>query len=163
MAHEYISIDLDAVENPGLSKRTPVQYCTADPARSGVCIAAATFASAVAFGIATLAKGSSDAKECKKVHTGSFDQVHWQVYAEGGKTCDTTAQLDTIAGAMNKYLSSQHGNICGVKCIKMDHGGTWRGYVTLGSTSENLDTFHCGESFKFGDCAKGGNKDISLN
>ena len=89
----------------------------------------------MAFGIAMLAKGGSDAKECNTVHTGSTnDKVHWEVYAEGGQHCDTSAQLDTIAGAMKKYLSSQHGNICGVKCIKLDHGGTWRGYVTLGGT-----------------------------
>ncbi|KAK8109424.1 hypothetical protein PG999_007561 [Apiospora kogelbergensis] len=144
-AHEYISIDLDVVENPSLSKRTPVQYCTANPSRSGVCIAAASFASAVAFGISMLAKGGSDAKECNTVHTGS-----------------TNDELDTIAGAMKKYISSQHGNICGVKCIKLDHGGTWRGYVTLGSTREDLSTYHCGNSYTFGDCGKGGNKDISL-
>ncbi|KAF2502903.1 hypothetical protein BU16DRAFT_521551 [Lophium mytilinum] len=83
----------------------------------------------------------------------------WQVYGEGGDNCDSTAQLETIAGAMNKFLSSQNDSICGVKCIKMDHGGTWRGYVTIGTAGEDLTSYHCGSSFSFGSCDSGGNGD----
>ncbi|KAI1131822.1 hypothetical protein F5Y10DRAFT_261761 [Nemania abortiva] len=147
-ANVFGTIELDG--DGDLQKRRRVDYCIRDPARSGVCVALSGAVSGVAFGIASLLKSDSSGNDCK-AHSGSVDNVHWTVYAQG-KHCDTTAQLSTIAGAISDYLRAQGGNVCGVHCIRLTHGGTWQGYVTLGPEDEVLDNYYCGSAYHFGNC-----------
>ncbi|KAJ8128189.1 hypothetical protein O1611_g5447 [Lasiodiplodia mahajangana] len=152
-AHVVGTMELDG----DLEKRRVVDYCVADPARSGVCVALSGVVSAVAFGIASILKSDSDANDCT-AHSGQVDDIHWSVFANGSH-CDTTAELGTIAGAMANYLRTQNQSLCGVHCIKMTHGGTWQGYVTLGPAGEPLDNYYCGSAYSFGDCGSGGKSD----
>ncbi|KAJ8118252.1 hypothetical protein ONZ43_g4032 [Nemania bipapillata] len=151
--HVTASLDLG-----DLDKRRVVDYCIEDPARSGVCVALSGVVSAVAFGIASLVKADSDAQDCS-THTGTADNVTWSVYAEG-QHCDTTAQLGTIAGAITNYLRAQGSNVCGVHCIRLTHGGTWEGYVTLAANGESISNYYCGSAFQFGSCGSGGESDV---
>lgn len=128
-------------------------------AEAGVCIAVTSFLLTLALGIASQVKSDSKANDCTE-HTGAIDGVHWSVYAEG-RNCDTTAQLDTIAGAIAVYLRKQNSSVCGTHCIRMDHGGTWNGYVTLAPAGQNIDNFYCGRAYTFGQCGSGGNGDIN--
>lgn len=72
-------------------------------------------------GIAGLVKGGSDKHDCK-AHSGFIDEANWKVYATG-KNCDTSAELETIQGAIAEYLRSVDDEICGVQCLKMTAGG----------------------------------------
>jgi hypothetical protein len=111
----------------------------------------------VALGIAGLLKNNSNAKDCK-VHEGSIDNVHWRAYATGAN-CDTTAQIRTIEGAMQKYIEKQDREVCGVTCLKFSHGGTYVGYVTIAAKGTKLDGYYCGQSNRFGNCVSGGEDD----
>ena len=124
----------------------------------GVCVGIGSGISGIIFGIAGLMKASSDRKDCSE-HSGSIDGVTWKVYATG-RNCDTTAQIDTIRGAISNYLQSVNESVCGVHCLKMSHGGTYNGFVTLAPAGTPLDGFYCGQSMSFGDCVSGGERDV---
>lgn len=91
-------------------------------------------------------------------HVGSIDGVTWKVWADGNN-CDTTAQLNTISGAVQNYLRDSNKEVCGVHCVKLTHGGTWNGYITLAAPGEDLDDFYCGKFQPFGNCGSGGEDD----
>ncbi|KAL6831562.1 hypothetical protein V8C40DRAFT_236752 [Trichoderma camerunense] len=141
-----------------LQARKHVKICTASSARAGVCVAVTAVIAQVSLGIAGLVKGDSDKHDCK-AHSGSIDGVSWKVYATG-RNCDTSAELKTIQGAIAEYLRSVDDHVCGVHCLKLTHGGTWTGYVTLAPKGNNLDTFYCGSSNSFGHCVDGGKENV---
>ncbi|MCJ1271286.1 hypothetical protein MMC22_011186 [Lobaria immixta] len=162
--HHTAHIDLanfeeraDGLSEQSLEKRLNVNICSVDAAHTGVCVAVGAVTAQIAFGIAGLMKSDSNANDCT-AHTGSVDGVTWKVYATG-RNCDTTAQLETIQGAVTKYLEEQDKNVCGVHCLKLSHGGTYVGYLTIAPAGENLDRYYCGEYQSFGDCVSGGKND----
>jgi hypothetical protein len=114
-------------------------------------------AAVIGIGIASVLKNNSDAKDCT-THTASIDNVHWKVYATGA-SCDTTAQVRTIQGAVNKYIDKLDGEVCGVHCLKVTHGGTYAGFVTIAPKGTPLDGYYCGHSNRFGNCVSGGEDD----
>jgi hypothetical protein len=114
------------------------------------CIALGALGASVAGIIAAVVKSDSNNNDCT-AHTGSIDDVNWKVYASG-RNCDTTAQLSTIDGALTNYLRSQNDSVCNIKCIKLDHSGTWTGYVTIAPAGTNLDNYYCGTGYSFGNC-----------
>jgi hypothetical protein len=140
-----------------LKARKDVKTCIATSARAGVCVAIASYLTTTGFNIATQVKSSSNNHDCS-VHNGHVDNVTWSTYATGNN-CDTTAQASTIAGSIDKYLRAQDSNVCGVHCLKMTHGGTWTGYVTLAPQGTDLNSFYCGSSNSFGQCSSGGKND----
>lgn len=123
-----------------------------------MCASVVSLVGGIAFEITSLVKGNSDANDCT-AHSGSVDKVHWTVFANGSH-CDTTAQLNTIAGAIANYMRAQDSKVCGVHCIKLTHGGTWQGYISLAANGENLDTYYCGSAFSFGNCGSDGESDV---
>lgn len=165
----------DGLSERSLEKRVNIDICTASAARAGkyfaapeqdqtantssigVCVAISAVVAQVSLGIAGLVKSDSNAHDCSE-HSGSIDGVTWKVYATG-RNCDTTAQLDTIQGAVTKYLEKQNKNVCGVHCLKLSHGGTFTGYVTLAPAGTSLDGYYCGQYNSFGDCVSGGKND----
>lgn len=180
--HHTAQIDLanfeeraDGLSERSLEKRLNVNICTVDVAHAGkyfaapeqdqtankssigVCVAVGAVIAQVAFGIAGLVKSDSNAHDCT-AHQASIDNVTWRVYATG-RNCDTTAQLETIQGAVTKYLEKQDKKVCGVHCLKLSHGGTYVGYLTIAPTGQSLDKYYCGEAYKFGDCVSGGKND----
>lgn len=162
--HHTAQIDLanfeeraDGLSERSLEKRLNVNICTVDVAHAGVCVAVGAVIAQVAFGIAGLVKSDSNAHDCT-AHQASIDNVTWRVYATG-RNCDTTAQLETIQGAVTKYLEKQDKKVCGVHCLKLSHGGTYVGYLTIAPRGQSLDKYYCGEAYKFGDCVSGGKND----
>ncbi|KAJ7205508.1 hypothetical protein GGX14DRAFT_397654 [Mycena pura] len=140
-----------------VAARRNVDYCIANAAQTGNCIQAAAFLAAIGVGIASILKSDSDNNDCT-THSGGVDSVTWEVYATG-KNCNTDAELQTIAGAIDVYLRAQNKSVCGVHCIRLTHGGTYSGYVTLAAPGFNPDNFYCGSAYTFGQCGTGGGND----
>jgi len=147
--------------NHTLAPRTPVNICVKDSGRAGVCVAIAGIVTTIGVAIGNSVKGSSN--DGCKVHSGAIDDVHWKVYATGknGKQtdCGTTAQVSTIAGAIDEYLRDVDKDVCGVHCLRMTHGGTWAGYVSLAPAGLPVDNYYCGPAYSFGSCVNGGKND----
>lgn len=137
--------------------RQGIRYCISDTARAGVCVAVSGIIGQIGTGIAGVVKGKSDKHDCSAVD-GTVARANYRVYATG-RNCDTTAQLGTIAGAIDKYLRDVDSEICGTHCIQLTHGGTWTGYVVLAPAGTEVDSFYCGSAYKFGSCATGGKND----
>lgn len=72
---------------------------------------------------------SSSNKDCT-LHTGTVDGVQWR-YSATGEDCTTNAQLKTIRGAVDAWLKAGVEGQCKNVCLRMTHGGTWTGYVSL--------------------------------
>ena len=101
---------------------------------------------------------NSNANDCSP-HFASLDSLNWKMYATGDN-CDTTAQQSTIEGALTKYVQdSANGSVCGVVCLKMTHGGTWAGFITLAAPGYDASNYFCDDYDSFGSCASGGEKD----
>jgi hypothetical protein len=107
-------------------------------------------------GLPTLIRDLSDQQSCRHM-TGAFDNVKWSFYATG-QHCDTTAQESTIQGAIAEYIrNAENGKICGTQCLRQDHGGTWNGWLKLGSVSSFNEDAYCGVGLPFDKCISGGN------
>jgi hypothetical protein len=92
--------------------------------------------------------------------TGTFDNVKWSFYATG-QHCNTTAQEATVQGATAEYIrNAENGTICGTQCLRLDHDGTWNGWLKLGSVSSFNENAYCGIGLPFDKCISGGNDDI---
>ncbi|KAF4211816.1 hypothetical protein CNMCM5878_002017 [Aspergillus fumigatiaffinis] len=107
-------------------------------------------------GLPTLIRDLSDQHSCRHM-TGAFDNVKWSFYATG-QHCDTTAQESTIQGAIAEYIrNAENGTICGTQCLRLDHGGTWNGWLKLGSVSSFNEDAYCGVGLPLDKCISGGN------
>ncbi|GFF42668.1 hypothetical protein IFM61606_07757 [Aspergillus udagawae] len=104
-------------------------------------------------------RGLSDEHSCRRM-TDTFDNVKWSFYATG-QHCNTTAQEATVQGAIADYIrNAENGTICGTQCLRLDHGGTWNGWLKLGSVSSFNENAYCGIGLPFDKCISGGNDDI---
>ncbi|KAJ5876507.1 uncharacterized protein N7529_002091 [Penicillium soppii] len=111
--------------------------------------------SAIAGGIKEL----SNQHDCR-VMSGSINGISWSYHSMGAH-CDTTAQLDTIAGAIKKYLDkSEHYKVCGTQCLRLEHGGTWNGWLKFGPASGFNKNAYCGPGLSFSGCISGGNNGL---
>ncbi|KAG2001286.1 hypothetical protein GB937_010305 [Aspergillus fischeri] len=110
-------------------------------------------------GLPTLIRGLSDQQSCRHL-TGTFDNVNWSFYATG-QQCDATVQESTIQGAIAEYIrNAAHGKICGTQCLRLDHGGTWNGWLKLGLVSSFNEDAYCGVGLPFDICISDGNDNI---
>jgi hypothetical protein len=141
----------------GLQRRQGIRYCISGTAQAGVCLAVGGLVTQIGTGIGTAVKSKSDKHDCT-AQDGQIDDVTYRVYATG-RNCDTTAQLGTISGAIDKYLRDVNKNVCGTHCIQLTHGGTWTGYVVLAPSGTDVDSFYCGSAYTFGSCGTGGVND----
>ncbi|KAF4287969.1 hypothetical protein KXW19_002344 [Aspergillus fumigatus] len=113
-----------------IAERTPITVCERTVIAVGGCVGIASYVVTFARSIATTIKDLSNGGNCNAMH-GTFEGLKWTYYSTG-RNCDTTAQHDTIAGAIKKYLNNvEHNDICGTQCLRMDHGGTWDGWLKL--------------------------------
>lgn len=140
-----------------LQARRYIDYCISGTAQAGVCIGVSSILSQIGTAIGAKFINKSNHHDCTAVD-GRIDDVTYRVYASG-QHCDTTAQLSTIAGSIDKYLRDVDKDVCGVHCIRLTHGGTWTGYVVLAGAGGDVDSFYCGSSYTFGRCGTGGAKD----
>lgn len=142
-----------------LVERTPVRVCERILAATASCVVITSFAIAMAKSLASTIKELSDQGSCNSMR-GTYESMSW-VYYSSGRHCDTTAQKATIAGAIKKYLDDTNGNkLCGTECLRMDHGGTWDGWLKIGPTANFKSNAYCGPSLSFRSCLSGGNNDI---
>lgn len=155
--------DYESSSNNTISKRTDVLDCSAK-----VAIVFAAFfsgASAAAAWYPILKKAS------KTVHKQSEDHncgiVHHTqnkmrfTYTSSGRNCDTTAQQETIQGALDKaYRNYVHNDYNGIWCMDLTHGGNWVGYLLVGPDGPELwNNLSCGNN-NSGRCVKGGKNDV---
>ena len=126
---------------------------------TGSCVVITSFVISMAKSLASTIKELSDQGSCNAMH-GIYESLSW-VYYSSGRNCDTTAQHDTISGAIKKYLADTNGNkLCGTECLRMDHGGTWDGWLEIGPTASFKSDAYCGPSLSFSSCLSGSNNDI---
>ncbi|RHZ66747.1 uncharacterized protein CDV56_108439 [Aspergillus thermomutatus] len=111
-------------------------------------------------GLAGVIKGLSDQQHSCRHMTGTFDNVKWS-FSATGQHCDTAAQQATIQDAVAKYIqNAENGKICGTQCLRLNHGGTWDGWLKLGSVSSFNENAYCAVGLPFDKCISGGNNDI---
>ena len=64
--------------------------------------------------------------------TGSLGGFECRYQVIGGN-CDTTAELETISGAIEHHLKTvENGQLCSTDCLDLTHGGTWNGFLLIG-------------------------------
>jgi len=163
--HSHHLIELDdsykgnASDISTLEKRKQVTVCgvTVTLPAPSTCYAFGGTALTAAFLGYTIAHNilsSSSNHDCT-LHSSSLDSVTWEWFATGSN-CDTTAQADTIQGGLQDYLANTGNQVCGVSCIKVTHGGTYAGYVTLAAPGYDPSYYYCGSGDTFGNCVDGG-------
>ncbi|KAJ5139200.1 uncharacterized protein N7515_004048 [Penicillium bovifimosum] len=141
-----------------LEKRTPITACGALQVTTN-CLVIANIVLPLVKSIAGGIKELSNQHDCR-VMSGLIDGISWSYHSTGAH-CDTTAQLDTIAGAIKKYPDkSEHYKVCGTQCLRLDHGGTWNGWLKFGPAEGFNKNAYCGPGLSFSGCISGGNNDI---
>lgn len=82
------------------------------------------------------------------------------IYSASGRDCDTTAQKETIDGALDKaYNQYIHLHPKHVWCLDSTHGGNWKGYLLIGPKDAFPSSISCG-AVNIGTCVSGGKNDI---
>ncbi|KAJ7094095.1 hypothetical protein C8R44DRAFT_574860, partial [Mycena epipterygia] len=111
-------------------KRLSITDCvTATVGPLNACFQLANNIRPIGSNIASFIFSRASANDCS-VHTGTIDGVQWR-YTATGSSCDTTAQLTTIRGAIDAFLKETVDNKCINVCLRMTHGGTWTGYLLV--------------------------------
>ncbi|KAF9774441.1 hypothetical protein IL306_007518 [Fusarium sp. DS 682] len=73
-----------------------------------------------------------------------------------GRHCNTTAEQETIAGAIKWHVKNHGSKIDGTQCLKLTHGGTWSGYLAMGPACNFDRSAYCGPGVSFEHCDSGG-------
>ncbi|KAJ5713179.1 uncharacterized protein N7483_010360 [Penicillium malachiteum] len=134
-----------------LSERTDVTVCVHSLKAASNCAGIGTFLIALVKIISSSVYGLS--KE-------NYKDISYIYYASGSN-CDTTAKKDTIAGALKHYFEKiDKIEICDTECLRMDHGGTWDGWLKIGPTASFDKDAYCGPELSFSSCTSGGEGDI---
>lgn len=160
----YHEIDLEAYEKTGetglaLSERRKVKICGFEFHVTGMgCITLAGVGVSMGLGIGNLVDKMSKQRTCSPQE---FDNINYQYAVRAKGNCHTTAQRDTIQGAILHYLNENFNeSTCGVQCMKLTHGAQWEGYVVFGKPNYDWSYYldKCSDISKLGHCEKGGKK-----
>lgn len=92
-------------------------------------------------------------------HSGSIDDIYYTVYATTtGGDCRSTAELGTVQGALYDLIKTEfpNGKLCGSQCIKLSHGGTWTGWLSISTSQSALNSFTCDSSVSVPNCGSCG-------
>ncbi|KAJ7463183.1 hypothetical protein FB451DRAFT_1180281 [Mycena latifolia] len=142
-ALEYFEPNATALE-----KRLSITDCIKIAAGVNTCFTLGNNIRAIGSSIGSWIKSRSDAHDCT-VHTGAIDGVQWR-YSATGSNCDSTAQLATIRGAIDAFLKENVNGRCSNICLRMTHGGTWTGYLSVTPTGSSAPP-DCGTA-NYGSC-----------
>ncbi|KAJ7463163.1 hypothetical protein FB451DRAFT_945372, partial [Mycena latifolia] len=112
-----------------VEKRLSIEDCIKIAEALNTCYTLGSNIRAIGSAISSWVKSRSDANDCT-VHTGAIDGVQWR-YSATGNNCDSTAQIMTIRGAIDAFLAENVDGRCSNVCLRMTHGGTWTGYLSL--------------------------------
>ncbi|KAG5771170.1 hypothetical protein H9Q72_002163 [Fusarium xylarioides] len=112
--------------------------------------------------ISAAIKHASNVKTCSTFtgHAGPNGNVFYR-YRSTGRHCDTTAEQETIAGAIEHHINNHGHKICGTQCLELTHGGTWHGYLLIGPASNFDHKAYCGPKVSFKHCDSGGKGDMN--
>ncbi|EXM19552.1 hypothetical protein FOTG_12408 [Fusarium oxysporum f. sp. vasinfectum 25433] len=107
-------------------------------------------------------KHASNVKTCSTFigHAGPNSNLFYR-YRSTGRHCDTTAEQETIAGAIEHHIKNHGHKLCGTQCLELTHGGTWHGYLLIGPASNFDHKAYCGPEVSFKHCDSGGKGDIN--
>ncbi|KAL3479169.1 hypothetical protein BJX99DRAFT_255700 [Aspergillus californicus] len=140
-----------------LNVKTPIKVCTGG-IMHGDC-SDIHDSKKLAHTIASVLRGQSDNHSCSR-QMYLVDNLRVLSYVTG-RHCDTTAEHDTIAGAIYHYTQTMYnGRLCGTTCLRLDHGGTWRAYLKIADERWWDSYVHCEDKMGFDICKSGGNNDI---
>ncbi|APA16250.1 predicted protein [Sclerotinia sclerotiorum 1980 UF-70] len=163
MPDKWIKYDLEvpfntAVTDVSLAPRTDVTVCQAIQTVSA-CLNIANILISWAKSTGALIKSLSDSGSCA-TSSGSLNGISF-VYYTSGRNCDTTAQEDTIQGAIKQHLENvDQGSLCGTQCLNLSHGGTWEGYLLIGPADSFNSGAYCGSSLAWSQCTSGGKNNL---
>lgn len=107
--------------------------------------------------VVTFFKDAGDECETSETwprHNGSGHLVAFEVYdnKRNGHTCDTNAKINTIVGALQKWMSD-HEHFCRTFCFRLNHGsGNWEGFINIGVERRIEGVTQCtGGAFTYSD------------
>ncbi|KAJ7917766.1 hypothetical protein B0H13DRAFT_1994365 [Mycena leptocephala] len=126
-ALEYYEPNATAIE-----KRTNIKDCFKSVGDLNNCFDLGKNIKSIVDGLGLLVKRWTDDKDCS-IHTGALDGLQFRYEATGnGNLCGTTAQLETLRGAIDEALKKNVDGKCNKNvCLRMTHGGTWHGYFSF--------------------------------
>ncbi|KAH6887094.1 hypothetical protein B0T10DRAFT_490696 [Thelonectria olida] len=159
MPAAFASYELENYEG-SLEKRRDVNICDVVSAL-GACVTILAEIKNVVLEISAAIKSNSDQKKCSTItgYAGPKGDVKYK-YRSEGRNCDTTAQQDTIAGAIEHHLKNRGTKLCRTECLQLTHGGTWHGYLLLGPAKDFNSNMYCGAHLSYGHCDHGGKYDL---
>ncbi|KAK6001644.1 hypothetical protein QM012_002134 [Aureobasidium pullulans] len=150
------NIDLEGLVAERITKRKAMTYCANQDSTNGDCEPLDDLISST---LAASLKGKSNQNDCSS-SSGSVQGFSYSFYTAPSSTCDTTAERGTIQGGLNRYFDYLGGQLCGVHCVRLNHGGgTYRAYITLGPEGADLGSVDCSSSAVYVDCGNGGQND----
>lgn len=95
------------------------------------------------------------------MQAGAYKEIKYSFKAYGGD-CSTTAQKKTVKRGIEEYLKTLGGgHVCGMMCLKLDHGSTWNSYLLLGPVKTFKSDIYCGPGLDFSGCSSGGGADFN--
>ncbi|KAF4418917.1 hypothetical protein FACUT_11638 [Fusarium acutatum] len=92
---------------------------------------------------------------------GNLFYRYLETSQSNGRHCDTTAEQETIAGAIERHIKRHGHKICGTECLNLTHGGTWYGYLLIGPADKFDHSAECGPEISFKHCDSGGKGDLN--
>ena len=120
--------------NNNLEKRVDIHACVAWVTGFSQCLEMNNGFFTDIWEIAACMKRRAGWNDCN-LHCGQIGSVHYKYWNAGGD-CDTTAQVKTIAGAIDAVFKNESGKwLCNTYCITMRHGGTWTGHLKISPIS----------------------------
>jgi hypothetical protein len=133
-----VTIDLDDMEREmngtGIMARKQIKACESNEHVNGPVAADQRNKADFAEAMASIIFQRSRRNNCA-ITQGTLDEISFR-YSSTGNNCDTTAQQDTIQGALKKALALPgKDSIWPTMCLRLTHGGTWTGYLALGSAA----------------------------
>ena len=171
--HSWAKYDLEVLSGQPITSNTQASHSNVTDVtlekrrRIGVCEALIVGAACVTLKneavdiynyLANVIKDLSHERSCG-TFTDTIGPIKFK-YRANGKHCDTTAEEGTIAGAIENHIERRGGQVCGMECLDLTHGGTWDGFLLVGPTGNFDSSMYCGPSLDFDQCTSGGKKDF---
>lgn len=161
LPNRWVRYDLEVPINStsALERRKDVTVCEYIGAAASCLVIASNTYQLVNY-LANVIRSAAANQSCGKF-TGTYLNVKYR-YQANGKNCDTTAEQDTIAGAIDHHLKTVDNNeLCATECLDLTHGGTWDGYLLIGPGDSFEDSMYCGPTLDFDNCSSGGKGDFN--
>ncbi|KAF5724847.1 hypothetical protein FMUND_403 [Fusarium mundagurra] len=153
-------------EDSALEKRRNVRVCERILAVTSQCIVIGNALKDGIIQISSAIKHASNVQTCttftgRAGPGGNLFYRYHETCQSNGRHCDTTAEQETIAGAIERHIKRHGHKICGTECLNLTHGGTWNGYLLIGPADKFDHNVECGPEISFQHCDSGGKGDLN--